>query len=60
MVVAGRGKAGSGERPETQVDDVEDYDYDNPADRDAYCPDMENDAYGKWRIMATTQFCESG
>jgi hypothetical protein len=21
---------------------------------------MENDAYGKWRIMATTQFCESG
>ena len=28
---------------------MEDYDYDNPADRDAYCPDMDNndDAYGK-------------
>ena len=48
MIVAGRSGAAS-ERPETQVDDVEDYDYDNPADRDAYCPDMDNndDAYGK-------------
>ena len=34
---------------ETQVDDVEDYDYDNPADRDDYCPDVDDDqdAYGK-------------
>jgi len=47
--VAGRAGPG-GDRPETQIDDVEDYDYDNPADRDAYCPDMENnndDAYGR-------------
>jgi len=34
--------------PETQVDDVDDYDYNNPADNDGYCPDIddEQDAYG--------------
>merc|ERR1719427_2575532 len=34
--------------PETEVDDVADYDYDNPADNDGYCPDIddEQDAYG--------------
>jgi len=34
--------------PETQVDDVADYDYDNAADNDGYCPDIddEQDAYG--------------
>ncbi|XP_023323672.1 condensin complex subunit 2 isoform X2 [Eurytemora carolleeae] len=33
---------------EMQVDDVEDYDYDNPADRNDYCPDVDDDqdAYG--------------
>ena len=32
-----------------QVDDVADYDYDNPADNDGYCPDIddEQDAYGR-------------
>lgn len=31
-----------------QVDDVEDYDYDNAADNEGYCPDIddEQDAYG--------------
>jgi hypothetical protein len=45
MIVAGR----RWDHPETQVDDVEDYDYNNQADRDAYCPDIEdnNDAYGR-------------
>merc|ERR1712055_693543 len=34
--------------PEAEVDDVEDYDYDNAADNDGYCPDIddEQDAYG--------------
>jgi len=34
--------------PEAEVDDVEDYDYDNPADNEGYCPDIddEQDAYG--------------
>ncbi len=34
---------------EMQVDDVEDYDYDNPADRNDYCPDVDDDqdAYGE-------------
>jgi len=43
IVVSGRKSAA-----ETQVDDVEDYDYDNPADRDDYCPDVDDDqdAYG--------------
>jgi hypothetical protein len=47
MIVAGR----RWDHPETQVDDVEDYDYNNQADRDAYCPDIEdnNDAYGRSR-----------
>ena len=56
MIVAGRSGAAS-ERPETQVDDVEDYDYDNPADRDAYCPDMDNndDAYGKQNAPDTDE-----
>merc|ERR1719370_749825 len=33
---------------EAEVDDVEDYDYDNAADNDGYCPDIddEQDAYG--------------
>lgn len=33
---------------ETQVDDVDDYNYDNPADKDDYCPDVDDDqdAYG--------------
>ena len=41
MIVAGR-------RAETLVDDVEDYDYNNQADREAFCPDIDdnNDAYG--------------
>ena len=29
---------------ETQVDDVEDYDYDNALDKDNYCPDVDEDA----------------
>ena len=35
---------------ETQVDDVEDYDYDNAADRNDYCPDVDDDqdAYGEF------------
>merc|ERR1719422_957255 len=34
--------------PDAEVDDVEDYDYDNAADNDGYCPDIddEQDAYG--------------
>jgi len=46
MIVAGRRE---GDHPQTQVDDVEDYDYDNQADREAFCPDMDdhNDAYGR-------------
>jgi len=34
--------------PDAEVDDVADYDYDNPADIDGYCPDIddEQDAYG--------------
>jgi hypothetical protein len=46
MIVAGRREC---EHAQTQVDDVEDYDYDNQADREAFCPDMEdnNDAYGE-------------
>jgi len=34
--------------PEAEVDDVADYDYDNAADNDGYCPDIddEQDAYG--------------
>eukprot|EP00092_Neocalanus_flemingeri_P006979 GFUD01007533.1.p1 GENE.GFUD01007533.1~~GFUD01007533.1.p1 ORF type:complete len:751 (+),score=265.35 GFUD01007533.1:57-2309(+) len=34
--------------PETEVDDVADYDYDNAADNEGYCPDIddEQDAYG--------------
>jgi len=34
--------------PETEVDDVADYDYDNPADNDGFIPDIddEQDAYG--------------
>merc|ERR1719315_939494 len=35
--------------PETEVDDVADYDYDNPADNEGYIPDIdeEQDAYGE-------------
>ena len=30
-----------------EVDDVEDYDYDNAADKNDYCPDnLEDDDYG--------------
>jgi len=34
--------------PDAEVDDVADYDYDNAADNDGYCPDIddEQDAYG--------------
>jgi len=31
---------------ETEVDDVEDYDYNNAADAADYCPDVEDDDYG--------------
>ena len=33
---------------EMHVDDVDDYNYDNPADKDDYCPDVDDDqdAYG--------------
>jgi len=43
IVVVGRKSAA-----EMQVDDVEDYDYNNAADRDDYCPDVDDDgdAYG--------------
>ena len=51
IVVAGRKVAA-----ELQVDDVEDYDYDNAADRADYCPDVDDDvdAYGKpgWHIFS--------
>merc|ERR1719318_713717 len=34
--------------PDAEVDDVDDYDYDNAADNEGYCPDIddEQDAYG--------------
>ena len=38
IVVVGRKTAA-----EMQVDDVEDYDYNNAADRDDYCPDVDDD-----------------
>ncbi len=60
MIVAGRREC---EHAQTQVDDVEDYDYDNQADREAFCPDMEdnNDAYGEEYILYTdSQCCGSG
>ncbi len=60
MIVAGRREC---EHAQTQVDDVEDYDYDNQADREAFCPDMEdnNDAYGEEYILySDSQLCGSG
>jgi hypothetical protein len=56
MIVAGRREC---EHAQTQVDDVEDYDYDNQADREAFCPDMEdnNDAYGEEYILCNDSQC---
>ena len=48
IIVAGRKAA-----TETQVDEIEDYDYDNAADRDDYCPDVEEDAYGEHLELRT-------
>eukprot|EP00088_Acartia_fossae_P028317 TRINITY_DN2909_c0_g1_i2.p1 TRINITY_DN2909_c0_g1~~TRINITY_DN2909_c0_g1_i2.p1 ORF type:complete len:622 (+),score=241.23 TRINITY_DN2909_c0_g1_i2:267-1868(+) len=41
IVIVGRKSAA-----ETEVDDVEDYDYNNAADKNDYCPDVEDDDYG--------------